>query len=94
MPSILSNTKKANLKNKSIEIKPKKEMIKEVILHTIICDNCGRDAANGTDYSCSSEPWDMFCEDEDWQEIGDGHYCPDCYEHDDDDNLIIKPKKK
>lgn len=30
----------------------------------------------------------------DWIKEEHNHYCPDCYEYDDDDNLIIKIERK
>jgi len=56
-------------------------MIKEVKLYTIICDNCGKDAAEDTEYTATNNPWEFFCEGMDWTKDPiekDMHYCPDC----------------
>lgn len=75
-------------------------MIKEVIMYTIICDGCGKDVCEGDEYSAWNDAGyvgDMARE-ENWIEHDDydgtQHYCPDCYEYDDDDNLVIHKKKK
>lgn len=70
-------------------------MIKEVTMYTVVCDNCGKDANEGSEFSCwNDKEWAqeeaMEC---DWIKEGDKHYCPDCYEYDDNDNLIIKSKE-
>jgi len=67
-------------------------MIKEITMYTAICDNCKCDVCEIKEYSC----WDSkgFAEDIaielDWIEEYDKHYCPDCYEYGDNDELIIK----
>lgn len=71
-------------------------MIKTVTMYTIICDNCGRDSAEGSEYSCWNEEdfaWDTANEDG-WEEHEGKHYCPDCFDCDEEDNLIIKPSTK
>jgi hypothetical protein len=66
-------------------------MIKELKMFTIICDNCGADAFEGTEYSGYSD--EGFAKEEaiedGWKEEGENHYCPKCYKYDDDDNLVI-----
>jgi hypothetical protein len=70
-------------------------MLKEVKMFTIVCDNCGCDVNADSDYSCWN---DENCVEEIRQEAGwvkydDEHYCPDCFEYDDEDELIIKNLK-
>jgi hypothetical protein len=66
-------------------------MVKEVKMYTIVCDNCGADVNGDSGYSC----WDSVRAIEDirkeasWEKVGDKHYCNDCFEYDDDDNLVI-----
>ena len=69
-------------------------MIKEVKMFTVICDNCGEDVCDGEDYSCWGEIGHVkdIAKESDWEEMDGKDYCPDCYEYDEEDNLIIKPK--
>jgi len=71
-------------------------MIQEVTMYTVVCDNCGEDAFTDSDFSCwcDQQVAEEFAKD-DWGYIEhEGkHYCPKCYEYDDDDNLIIKQKE-
>lgn len=67
-------------------------MLKEVKMFTIICDGCGKDVNDDTDYSgWDDESYvDDIRQEADWEKVNDQHYCTDCYEYDDDDELIIK----
>ena len=64
-------------------------MIKIVTAYSVVCDRCGKIiVANGglhltISYALASK----------WKEIGDNHYCPDCYKFDDVLNVYV-PKKK
>lgn len=68
-------------------------MYKEIPMYTVICDRCGADASEESDYSgWNDKEYALDCATEgDWVEDGDNHYCPDCYSYD-DDNLVIKRK--
>lgn len=68
----------------------------EVKMFTVICDNCKKSADEGTDYSCwSDENYAKETADEaGYVKSDDLHYCPNCFEYDDDDNLIIKNETK
>lgn len=60
-------------------------MIKEVKMYSIKCDGCGKvfnvdDIVAWTD-ECSAREYALGSE---WQEIDDKHYCPDCYEYDEE----------
>ena len=60
-------------------------MIKPVTMYTVVCDRCGKqfvadDFAAWTDI-CTAREQAMESE---WTEIGDKHYCPDCYEFNDE----------
>lgn len=61
-------------------------------MYTVICDGCGKDVCDDTEYSGWSEEYyvEDIASEADWIEQDSKHYCPDCFEHDDDDNLIIK----
>jgi hypothetical protein len=69
--------------------------IKKVEMFTVICDNCGKSADEGSEYSCWNE--DTFAEviamESGWLAENDLHYCPDCFDYDDEDNLVIKTQK-
>jgi len=66
-------------------------MVKEVKMFTIVCDVCGTDVNEDTGYSCWSdvEANEDIRQEEGWEKVGDKHYCNDCFEYDDDDNLVI-----
>ena len=68
-------------------------MIKLVTMYSLVCDRCGKvnenydgiiawlDERTAKEQAIESE----------WVEIGDKHYCPDCYEFDDElDEYVTK----
>ena len=66
-------------------------MIKSVEMYTVICDGCGKDSNENNHFSvwsCEMYAQDIAME-EGWVFENDEHYCTDCFEYDDDDNLII-----
>ena len=68
-------------------------MIKEVKSYSLVCDNCGETyIGNCNDYSIwLDESTAMeYAIDEDWIKHEGKHYCPSCYEVDEDDNITIK----
>jgi Zn finger protein HypA/HybF involved in hydrogenase expression len=71
-------------------------MIQKVEMFTIKCDNCGKlyeDEHQGfCAWNYEGAAWE-YASEENWIREDDKHYCPNCYEYDDDDNLIIKPVK-
>ena len=69
-------------------------MIKPVTMYSVVCDRCGKefetyDFVAWTD-ECSAREQALESE---WQEIGGKHYCPDCYEYDENTDEYV-PKKK
>ena len=68
-------------------------MIKEVTYYDIICDRCGKSLINESE-TCYHDKDSalMVAEQSGWQEIGDKHYCPDCYELDEVTDEYV-PKK-
>lgn len=68
-------------------------MILKMDYYTVKCDNCGK---LYSDEHCGYTAWaDEYgaiqnASDADWLKEDDKDYCPDCYEYDDEDNLIIK----
>lgn len=71
-------------------------MLKEVKMFTIICDGCGKDVNSDLEFSCWND--ESYLEDirtdSDWEKVDEKHYCTNCYEYDENDNLIIKKKIK
>lgn len=64
----------------------------KVEMFTVVCDICKKSADEGTDYSCwndenAAKEAAMNAE---YLNEGDEHYCPNCYEYDDEDNLVLK----
>ena len=71
-------------------------MIYEKKMYTVICDNCGVDANEDSDYSCWGTQYDavMIAEEGDWIDNEGKNYCPDCYDYGDDDEIIIDESRK
>ena len=67
-------------------------MVKEVKMFTIVCDGCGEDVNADTDYSCCNDEnyVEDIREEAGWEKVDGKHYCTDCFEYDDNDELIIK----
>jgi hypothetical protein len=71
-------------------------MIKEIEMYTVICDGCGKDSNENAPYAawgCKQHALDIAME-EGYYRDGDEHYCTDCHEFDDEDNLILHNKKE
>lgn len=68
--------------------------VKKVEMFTVVCDNCQKSADEGTCYSCWSDEngAQEVAMEASYLMIKDNHYCPDCYEYDDKDELMIKYK--
>ena len=66
--------------------------IKKVEMFTVVCDNCGADVNEGQEYSCYSDEGyaKEVAMEANWIKENDKHYCEDCWEYDDEDNLVIK----
>lgn len=70
-------------------------MIKEVTMYSVVCDRCGKtygvdDGIISWGDECTAKEQAMESE---WEEIGDKHYCPDCYEFNEELDEYV-PKKK
>ena len=67
-------------------------MIKSIEMFTVVCDNCGKSADEGTDYAGwnDKEYAKDIAMEANWVNENDKHFCTNCYEYDDDYNLIIK----
>jgi len=70
-------------------------MIKEVKMFTIVCDGCGKDVNSNTEFSCWSDEGYLedIAYDSDWKQVDKKHYCTDCYDYNDNDELIIKKQE-
>jgi hypothetical protein len=70
-------------------------MVKEVIMYTIVCDGCGKDVNDDTEYSGWNDVGylEEIRYEADWGKVDDEHYCTDCFERDDDFEIVIKNKK-
>lgn len=60
-------------------------------MYSVVCDRCGKtfgedDGIIAWTDICSAREQAMESE---WVEIGDNHYCPDCYEYDDELNEYV-----
>ena len=65
----------------------------------IVCDGCGETFETGEGYVCYADDPDgsLLWSDasaSNWLQMGDRHYCPDCWERDDDDNILTKDGRK
>ena len=65
--------------------------VKKIEMFTIICDGCGKDVNSDTAWSCWSdvENNEEIRQEEGWEKIGDKHYCTDCFEIDDNDEIVL-----
>lgn len=62
-------------------------MIKEVKMYSVVCDRCGKsfiDKFNGIVAWLDEGTAKEQAMESEWIEIGDKHYCQDCYEFDDE----------
>jgi hypothetical protein len=69
-------------------------MLKEVKILTLICDSCNKDINEDIEYYAWNEIGDLeyIAHEEDWEKVDDKHYCPKCYEYDDNNKLILTKK--
>ena len=71
-----------------------KTMIKPVTMYSVVCDRCGKqfeadDSVAWTDKQSAR----FYALESEWKEIDNKHYCPACYEFDDNSEKYV-PKKK
>lgn len=62
-------------------------------MFSVFCDNCGLDSSKGCDYAgWNDKGFAVDCAiDAGFEAVADLHYCPKCFEYDDNDNLVVKP---
>lgn len=69
-------------------------MIYEVKMHGAQCDNCGEIWIH-SDSGCVAYHDEETVREQimnsEWLSEGGKDYCPDCYSHDDNDALVLKP---
>ena len=65
-------------------------MIKPVTMYSVICDRCGK---TFIDEWVDEETVKEQAMESEWVEMGDKHYCPDCYEFDEKLDEYV-PKRK
>lgn len=67
-------------------------MIKEFKCYTLLCDNCGADVNEDTEFSGYEdiEHSRDIASENDWIEHEGKWYCYDCYAYDNNDELMIK----
>ena len=71
-------------------------MIKQVKMYSVICNRCGKafvDEFNGIVAWVDEGTAKEQAMESEWAEIGDKHYCPDCYEFDEELDKVV-PKKE
>lgn len=70
-------------------------MIKEVTMYTVVCDGCGKDVNADNDISCWNDTGYLndIAYDAGWERLEGKHYCPECFEYDNDDDTIILKHK-
>ncbi len=70
-------------------------MIKEFKCFTLLCDNCGADVNEDTEFSGYEdiEHSRDIASESDWIEHEGKHYCPDCYSFNDEDVIIINKSR-
>ncbi len=70
-------------------------MLKELKMFTMVCDCCGKDVNEDTQFSCWNDVSYLndLADDNGWIKEGDKDYCTDCFEYDDNDELIILSKE-
>lgn len=61
-------------------------------MFTIICDGCGKDVNADSDISAWNDEGylENIRNDADWVKVDEKHYCTNCYEYDQNDNMLIK----
>lgn len=71
-------------------------MLKEIKVYTIVCDNCGANLCDESEY-CGWNETDYIkeiAENEGWKEIDGNNYCPDCWRWNEDADGFITNNKK
>lgn len=69
-------------------------MIEETIVYTVKCNRCGASVFDETEWLGFNDEGYVLDSalEAGWVFDNNNHYCPDCYEYDDEDVLVIKSK--
>ncbi|MBQ9532424.1 MAG: hypothetical protein IJR71_00455 [Prevotella sp.] len=67
-------------------------MIRQKEFFNIECDHC--ESMLGEEWWDDKEATESLLEECGWKKLGDRHYCEDCWEYDDDDNIVTKDGRK
>ena len=61
-------------------------MIKLVTMYSVVCDRCGKTFREGDTTITGADKKSAigYALESGWVEIGDKHYCPDCFKFDDE----------
>jgi len=62
--------------------------------HNIKCDNCGALLDEETWWDDKDALTTTILDECGWIECGGRHYCDECWEHDDDDNIVTRDGRK
>jgi hypothetical protein len=70
-------------------------MIHKVECESLSCDNCNKEYESCEGFTIFPDDVDNRASDDDWhtersETEDDKHYCPNCYEVDDEDNVTVK----
>lgn len=68
-------------------------MIKEVTMYKVVCDQCGADSLEDSDYAAVGEKWwaEDCASEADFQDVDGKDYCPKCYVLDEEtDDYVVK----
>ena len=68
-------------------------MIRKQEFFNIECDHCGAMLDEETWWD-DKETTESLLDECGWKKLGDRHYCEDCWEFDDDDNIVTKDGRK
>lgn len=70
--------------------------IKKVEMFTVVCDNCKLDIGTVGEFAAWNDELGAkeVAMESGWIREEEKHYCPDCYEYDDEDNLEIKKDRE
>ena len=69
--------------------------IQKVEMFTVICDNCQESADKDSDYSSWSDENQAkeVAMEAEFVQVDNEHYCPKCYEYNDEDELIVNKSR-
>jgi len=69
-------------------------MIREIPMYVVVCDRCGKNSGEDFIFLAWHTQADAihYAKEEDfWIELDGKHYCEECYDFDDVDEIFLKP---